>query len=122
MRAKTVLRLWAAGFVGAALTQGLWPRRFADRTAWGYNAGWQREIAMWNVGTLAALAAVQTAEDAVQRRVACAYAFLMVLFGANHVGAGLQSRRSWGHWIGAGANGAGLLTALPLLAARAREQ
>jgi hypothetical protein len=56
---RTAVNLWGVGFVAAAVIQGLFPGAFARTTPWGYNAGWQREIAIRNVGSLATLAALR---------------------------------------------------------------
>jgi hypothetical protein len=116
-RSRTAVDLWAAGFTGAALVQGLFPRAFARRTLWGYNGGWQREIAIWNVGTLTAWAALPRGRADVDRALIAGYSVLSTLFGANHLVAALRSPRSVGNWAGAAANAVGLGAGIATLAA-----
>jgi hypothetical protein len=114
--ARAAVNLWTAGFASAAVIQGLFPRRFARGTKWGYNDGWQREIAIWNVGTLSAIAALRREPADVDRSLIAGFSVLSALFGANHLAAALQSPRSWGNWLGAASNGVGLATGLAALA------
>jgi hypothetical protein len=96
--------------------QGLFPCRFARATKWGYNDGWQREIAIWNLGTLTAIVALRREAADVDRSLIAGFSILSALFGANHLAAALQSPRSWGNWLGAASNGVGLTTGLAALA------
>lgn len=107
---------WTAGFAGAALIQGLFPGAFASRTKWGRSDGWQREIAIWNVGLFTTIVAVRRPGADVDRALATGFSVLSALFGLNHVAAAAQSPRSWGNWLGAGANAAGLGVGLVALA------
>jgi hypothetical protein len=107
---------WTAGFAASAIIQGLIPRRFARDTHWGHNGGWQREIAIWNLGTLTTIAALRRESADLDRSLVAGFAVLSGLFGANHLAAALHSRRSWGNWIGAGSNAIGLGTGLAALA------
>jgi hypothetical protein len=113
---RTAVNLWTAGFASAALIQGLFPRRFARATKWGYNDGWQREIAIWNLGTLTAIVALRREAADVDRSLIAGFSVLSALFGANHLAAALRSPRSWGNWLGAASNGVGLSTGLAALA------
>jgi hypothetical protein len=113
------VNLWASGFAASAAIQGLFPRAFARRTKWGDNDGWQREIAIWNVGTLAAILASRRWPADPDRAFAAGFAVLSSLFGANHLAAALESPRSVGNWLGAAANGAGLAVGLAALTSRA---
>jgi hypothetical protein len=112
---RAAVNLWTAGFATSALIQGLAPRAFARRTGWGHNAGWQREIAIWNVGTVTAVAALRRDPADPDRALMAGFAVLSALFGANHLVAALRSPRSLGNWAGALANGAGLAAGLPAL-------
>jgi len=56
---KDAVNLWTAGFATSAVIQGLGLRWFARMAKWGYNDGWQREIAIWNIGTLTLIAALR---------------------------------------------------------------
>ena len=120
--ARDAVNIWTAGFAGAAVLQGLAPRRFARGTSWGPNDGWQREIAIWNLGTLTTIAALRRENADPDRSLIAGFAVLSSLFGANHLAAALHSRRSWGNWIGAGANAIGLGAGLAALANARRSQ
>jgi uncharacterized membrane protein HdeD (DUF308 family) len=111
----TAVKLWTAGFAAAAVIQGLFARRFALGTSWGYSKGWQREIAIWNLGTLTTVAALRRGIDA-DRSLIAGFAVLSALFGANHLDAALRSRRSLSNWLGASANGVALAVGLAALA------
>jgi hypothetical protein len=56
---KDAVNLWTASFATSAVIQGLGLRWFARMAKWGYNDGWQREIAIWNIGTLTLIAALR---------------------------------------------------------------
>ena len=103
----TAVKLWTAGFATAAVIQGLFARRFARGTSWGYNEGWQREIAIWNIGTLTTATALGRGLDA-DRSLIAGFSVLSVLFGANHLHAALRSPQSWSNWLGASANAVAL--------------
>ncbi len=105
---KAAVNLWTAGFATAAAIQGLFPKAFARGTMWGYNAGWQREIAIWNLGTLTTIAALRREGVDGERSLIAGFAVLSALFGVNHLAAALQSPCSVGNWVGAASNGVGL--------------
>jgi hypothetical protein len=113
---RTAVNLWTAGFAGSALIQGLFARRFAAGTHWGHNGGWQREIAIWNLGTLTTIAALRRDPTDVDAGLLRGFAVLSALFGANHLVAAVRSPRSLGNWAGAVANATALAAALPILA------
>jgi uncharacterized membrane protein HdeD (DUF308 family) len=113
--ARDAVNIWTAGFAAAAVLQGLAPRRFARNTSWGHNDGWQREIAIWNLGTLTTIAALRPENADPDRSLIAGFAVLSALFGVNHLAAALHSRRSCGNWIGAGANAVGLTAGLAAL-------
>jgi hypothetical protein len=113
---RDAVNIWTAGFAAAALIQGLAPGRFARSTKWRQNAGWQREIAIWNLGTLTTIAALRRSDADPDRALIAGFAVFSSLFGANHLAAALHSHRNWSHWIGAGANAVGLAAGLAALA------
>ena len=113
------VNLWTVGFAVSAAVQGLGPRRFASHTKWDYSDGWQREIAIWNIGTLTLIAALRRDGADPDRSLIAGFAVLSGLFGANHLAAALRSPRSWGNWLGATANTVGLATGLAALHDRA---
>jgi hypothetical protein len=118
---RAAVNAWTAGFAGAAVIQGLFPRAFARRSKWGHNSGWQREIAIWNVGILTTIAALRREGADADTGLMTGFMVLSALFGANHLAAAVQSPRSVGNWAGAAANGVGLSTGLRVVAARRRQ-
>jgi uncharacterized membrane protein HdeD (DUF308 family) len=112
---RDAVNLYAVGFAVAAVIQGVGPRRFARHAKWGYNDGWQREIAIWNIGTLTTIAALRRENADPDRSLIADFAVLSSLFGANHLVAALKSPRSWGNWLGATSNAVGLATGLATL-------
>jgi hypothetical protein len=112
---RAAVNLWTSGFLASAVIQGLFPRAFARASAWGYNDGWQREIAIWNVGTLTAIAALRREGADIDRSLIAGFAVLSALFGANHLAAAMRSPRSIGNWVGAAANASGLGAGLAAL-------
>jgi hypothetical protein len=113
---REAVNIWMAGFAAAAILQGVAPRRFARDTKWGHNDGWQREMAIRNLGTLTTIAALRRENADPDRSLIVGFAVLSTLFGANHLAAALHSRRSWSNWIGAAANAVGLGAGLAALA------
>ena len=113
---RAAVNLWTAGFATSALIQGLFARRFAAGKGWGHNGGWQREIAIWNLGTLTTIAALRRDPADVDGGLLRGFAVLSALFGANHLVAAGRSPRSLGNWVGAAANATALAAALPILA------
>ncbi|HZA90770.1 MAG TPA: hypothetical protein VE401_11125 [Solirubrobacterales bacterium] len=112
---RDAVNLWAVGFAAAAVIQGVGPRRFARHAKWDYNDGWQREIAIWNIGTLTTIAALRRENADPDRSLIAGFGVLSALFGANHLAAALKSPRSWGNWLGAASNALGLATGLAAL-------
>ena len=112
---RAAVNLWAAGFAGSALIQGLFPRAFARQTGWGHNGGWQREIAIWNLGTLTAIVALRQGGTDVDRGLVAGFSVLSALFGANHLAEALKDPRNLGNWAGAGANAIGLASGVAAL-------
>lgn len=111
MRAPTVrfaVRAWTVGFGAALVTQGLFRRRFGRATGWGHNPGWQREIAVWNLGTLVTAAGLAQAGPGAERAQARGFAVLSALFCLNHAAAAVRDPRGTSNWAGAAANAAGL--------------
>jgi hypothetical protein len=112
---RDAVNLWTLGFASAGVIQGVGPRRFARHTNWAYSDGWQREIAIWNIGTLFTIAALRRGSDDPDRSLIAGFAVLSALFGTNHLVAALKSPRSWGNWLGAASNAAGLSVGLSAL-------
>ncbi|OZC59486.1 hypothetical protein CH276_20250 [Rhodococcus sp. 06-470-2] len=106
---------WLAGTSAALVVQGVFPEKFATTTAWGSNPGWQREIAIWNLGTLVAAGAIVAGDGDPVRAQLRGLAVLSALFGVNHAVAAAQSGKP-GNVTWAVINGAGVVSALATLA------
>ncbi len=113
--AQAAVVMWLGASAAALVTQGVFPRRFARDTAWGYNGGWQREIAVWNLGTIVAGIGISASGHEPARAQLRGLMVLSALFALNHLAAALRAPKSWSNWIGAGANIAGLATGVPAL-------
>ncbi|MGO3325113.1 hypothetical protein [Gordonia sp. (in: high G+C Gram-positive bacteria)] len=115
MSPQVAVLAWLMGSSGAMILQAGFARRFARHTSWGFNSGWQREIAVWNLGAIVAgVGAVGQGSNAARAQLR-GLVVLSALFSLNHAVAGIGSPRSWSHWVGAGANGLGIAVGLPVL-------
>jgi hypothetical protein len=113
--AQAAVAMWLGGSAAALVTQGVFRRRFARDTAWGYNSGWQREIAVWNLGTIVAGIGITASGEEPARAQLRGLVVLSTLFALNHLAAALRAPKSWSNWIGAGVNIAALAMGLPAL-------
>lgn len=105
---STAVLLWSAGFATAAITQSISPGRFGSGTAWGPNHGWQREIAIWNLGLLTIVWRARQPDADIDRALVTGFSVLSSLFAINHLAAATKSPRSWAHWLAATGNVIGL--------------
>ncbi|MEW6045181.1 MAG: hypothetical protein AB1609_01665 [Bacillota bacterium] len=124
--------LAALGMAAAFVSQAFIPEASSHGTTWGVAAGWQREIAFWNVAMVTAvLLALRSGRDEVSRVVATSLVVLGTGLGTNHAAAFLAGARSgvplfgatggtlW-HAYGPAVNYAGVLLSVYALAARRR--
>lgn len=102
--ARFLVRLWMIGFMGALLIQSIFQERFAASTAWAYSAGWQSEIAIWNLGVICMLIPLLRKEEHA-KKVVPGLVILSLLFGLNHLRAAFGAPRVYlGNWLGACSN------------------
>jgi hypothetical protein len=95
---------WLWFSVSAGLVQGFAPRWAAGRSTWNHSPGWQREIALWNVGLSSALVrTIVEPEEPAAITLAHSLRVLSVVLGLNHVAA-LRSKPRFVHLGGAGGN------------------
>jgi hypothetical protein len=95
---------WLAFSVSAGLAQGFLPRMAARHSTWEHSGGWQREIALWNVGLSSALLrALLEPEEPAPVALAHSLRILSVALGLNHVVA-LRSKPRFVHLGGAAGN------------------
>ena len=84
---------------GALVWQALWPGLGGVFTSWGSAPGWQREIALWNVGLVAAIALALIKRDrALMRLMTLQSNILCWLLGLNHLAALIRDP-SWSYGI-----------------------
>ena len=84
---------------GALVWQLFLPWMDGAFTSWGTSSGWQREIALWNVGLIAAiLAAVLKQSEGMLRLMTFQSAVLCLCLGGNHLFALVQGF-SWEYGI-----------------------
>ncbi len=95
---------WLAFSVSAGLVQGFAPRAAARRSTWQHSVGWQREIALWNVGLSSALVrTILEPEEPAAITAAHSLRILSAVLGLNHVAA-LRGRPRFVHIGGASGN------------------
>lgn len=104
---RDAVTLWALGFAGAGSVLVAAPNRFARDTAWGASP-WQREIAIWNIGTLVAIARLRRDGEDPDRALAEGFSVLSALFAANHAATIVRAPTKLGHWTAFVANAVGL--------------
>ena len=86
------LRLLAGLTIISCLGQLGLPAELGAASAWGTARGWQREIALWNVGVYIMIARALRANEAVGgRTVAIGLVVLQLLAATNHAVAALQT-------------------------------
>jgi hypothetical protein len=105
------------GFAGSAAIQGLAPRWIAAGSAWPESLGWQREIAIWNVGTLVLIAGLRD-EPAAEVPLIRGFVVLSGCFAFNHAIALVRSPGRRSHWMGTAANAVGVIAGLRALRSR----
>jgi hypothetical protein len=97
--------LWWLWFsLNALLVQAFASRAAARRSTWRHSAGWQREIALWNVGLSSALVrTLVKPNEPAAITLAHSLRILSVALGLNHVAA-LRGRPRFVHVGGAAGN------------------
>lgn len=107
--------LWIAGLlVTALLIQGAKPRWFASTTSWAFVAGWQREIACFDLTLAWLLLELRGVDAAIGALIVRPFVVLWLLLGANHFVALVHAPRKPGHWAGVLANASAV--SFPLIA------
>lgn len=71
---------------GAFIWQFFLPNLSGQFTSWGYNIGWQREIALWNIGIIAAIMIALVKENTEYIKILTYQSTILCwLLGANHL-------------------------------------
>lgn len=86
---KKAVNLWGLGFAVAGIAQAAAGQRFADNSRWGHS-GWQREVAIWNFGTLTGLLALRQRPEDPDRALTIGFTTLSSLFALNHIRAAVS--------------------------------
>lgn len=77
------MNLYALGFVIAGVGQSVMHRRVGQNSRWG-QSGWQREVVIWNAGTVATIAALRATKGQPDRALAAGFTALSTMFALNH--------------------------------------
>lgn len=97
---RVFLTVCLCSFVAAFVVQTVFQSSLgAQRSHWGGNPGWQREIAFWNVAAaLIAARALQIGQAEFARAVAQGFTVLFLLLGTNHLFAAWAAPTAQFHW------------------------
>lgn len=105
---------FCASFIVQTLFQGILG---GDRSVWGGNPGWQREIAFWNVGmAIIVLQALRSTDECLVLAVVRGCTVLFLLLGLNHAIAFAESPGAQFHWPPLVLNFVGFFFGMRLLA------
>lgn len=71
---------------GAFIWQFFWPDLSGRLTSWGSNTGWQREIALWNIGIIGAIITALIKKNIEYMKILTLQStVLCLLLGTNHL-------------------------------------
>lgn len=99
------LDLWIAGLLATAFViQGARQRWFASTTRWAFVAGWQREIAVFDLCLALILWRARGSDQIIETVVLAPFLLMFTLLGANHFAALVRAPDKPGHWAGVAAN------------------
>jgi hypothetical protein len=108
-----------AAFVSAFIVQTAFQSLGAERSVWGGNPGWQREIAFWNVGAaIIVFLTLRLRDTRLAIPVVSGCTVLFFLFGTNHLFAFIANPMAVFHWPPLVLNYVGLLFGLRVLLRR----
>ena len=86
-------------FTASFIVQMLFQNLGAEKSVWGGNAGWQREIAFWNVGlAVIVLLTLRLKDPRTGFIVAVGCTCLFALLGLNHLWAFMAHPTAQFHW------------------------
>jgi hypothetical protein len=98
-RLRTYLIICLASFIAAFVVQTVFQSLGAERSAWGGNPGWQREIAFWNLCAIViAFRALQLDETRFAIAASQGFVLLFLLLAANHLLAFIAAPGAQFHW------------------------
>jgi hypothetical protein len=98
-RLRTFLVICLVSFAAAFVVQTVFQSLGAQRSHWGGNPGWQREIAFWNICAIVIAArAIQLDQAAFAVAVSQGFTALFLLLGTNHLFAFVAEPAAHFHW------------------------
>ena len=98
-RLRIFLIVCIVSFAAAFVVQTIFQSLGAQRSHWGGNAGWQREIAFWNICAIVIAArAVQLDQTAFAVAAGQGFTVLFLLLGTNHLFAFVAEPGAQFHW------------------------
>ena len=123
-RARIFLIVCLIAFVSSFVVQTAFQFLGGEKSVWGGNPGWQREIAFWNVGAaIIVFLTLRLGEARLAIAVVAGCTVLFLLLGTNHLFAFISNPRAQFHWPPLVLNYIGLIFgAWVLLASRRRKQ
>jgi hypothetical protein len=114
---KIFLIICLVAFVVAFLVQTVFQFLGAEKSVWGGNPGWQREIAFWNVGlAIVVFLTLRLNEQRPAMAVAAGCTVLFLLLGTNHLFAFIADPKAEFHWPPLVFNYVGLVAGIRLFA------
>lgn len=97
--AKVFLIICLVAFLASFLVQTVFQFLGAEKSVWGGNPGWQREIAFWNVGAvIITFLTLRMNEQRAAMAVATGCTVLFFLLGTNHLFAFIANPAAQFHW------------------------
>lgn len=113
---RVFLIVCLVAFASAFVMQGVFQYMGAEKSVWGGNPGWQREIAFWNVGLIVILLAVlRLKDDRLALAVVRGCTVLFLLLGTNHLFAFFADPQAPFHWPPLALNYLGFLAGVRVL-------
>ena len=123
-RTRIFLIICLVAFCSSFVVQTAFQFLGAERSVWGGNPGWQREIAFWNVGAaIIVFLTLRLGESRLAIAVVTGCTVLFFLLGTNHLFAFIANPKAQFHWPPLVLNYIGLIFGVRLLLAfRQRKQ
>ncbi|WP_434632210.1 hypothetical protein [Chromobacterium sp. CV08] len=109
------VRAWAFAAIAGGIGHLLAPQWMAAGTVWALSAGWQAEIAIFDLVLATYLLCRLHAEPASERQLVALLCGLSLLLGLNHLQGGLQGGWGFLHVAGVLVNGVSVLAGASLL-------
>ena len=96
---KIFLIICFAAFCSAFLVQTVFQFLGAEKSVWGGNPGWQREIAFWNVAAaVIVILTLRLGDSRLALAVSTGCTVLFLLLGTNHLFAFIANPKAQFHW------------------------